>query len=339
MISEKLADQIIERRRAELKKQITSYQRKNLILSDIADCDRYLAYSVLEWDKRPLHDEDLQARFNAGRMWEREAIRELEGLGYEIILSQQPVQIKNRKGDVIATGKIDGFVVFEHEGKKIQVPIEIKTMQPNIFNTIKGSEDFQKRPYLRKYPRQLMLYMFGNNTDEGLFLLLDGLGRWKLLPLALDYGACEWLLQRIERTHEAIQAKQFPDRIPYDSQICGKCAFSHICLPDVLNKAADMIDNPDLEADIARHEEIKPIAAEYDQLHNTIKETFKGIEKAMVGTRFLVQNIPSARTTYELPADVEQQIDELKKSYAKKVPVTRLVIEDLESKNKAEEAA
>lgn len=334
MIAEKLADQIIARRRAELKKQISSYQRKNLILSDIADCDRYLAYSVLDWDKRPLHDENLQARFNAGKTWEREAIRELEGLGYEISLSQQPIQIKNRQGELVASGKIDGFITYmDEEGKKHQLPLEIKTMQPNIFDTIKGTEDFEKRPYLRKYPRQLMLYMFGNNKEEGIFLLIDGLGRWKLLPLALDYGTCEWLLQRMERVHEAIKKKELPSRIPYDFQICGKCAFAGICLPDIFNKEAGIIDNPDLEADIARHEEIKSVHGEYEQIHEKLKGTFKGIEKVIVGTRFLVQNVPSARTAYELPEEVEKQIEDLKKAHAKKLPVNRLVIQDLEDKN------
>lgn len=333
MIAEKLADQIIARRRAELKKQISGYPRKNVILSDIADCDRYLTYSVLDWDKRPLHDEDLQARFNAGKTWEREAIRELEGLGYDVTLSQQPVQIKNRSGELIASGKIDGFIDYMDEsGKKHRLPLEIKTMQPNIFSTIKGVDDFQKRPYLRKYTRQLMLYMYGNNTEEGLFLLIDGLGRWKLLPLALDYGTCEWLLQRLERVYAAIKTKVLPDRIPYDVQICGKCAFAVNCLPDVLNRAADMINNADLEADIERHEEIKPLASEYDHLHEKIKETFKGIEKATVGMRFLVQNIPSARTTYELPVEIAKQIEDLKKEHASKVPVMRLMIQDLDKK-------
>ena len=325
MIAEKLADQIISRRRAELKKQITAYPRKNLILSDLADCDRYLAYSVMDWDKRPIHDEDLQARFNAGKTWEREAIRELEGLGYDVTLSQQPVQIKNRSQEVIATGKIDGFITFEEDGINQKVPLEVKTMNANIFNTIKSADDFQRLPYLRKYPRQLMMYMFGNNVDEGLFLLLDGLGRWKLLPLALDYGTCEWLLQRIERVSEAIKKKALPDRIPYDQQICGKCPFSHICLADVINKAADMIDNKDLEDDIARHEELKPLASEFDRLHDTIKETFKDIPKAIVGTRWRIQQVPSQRTIYEIP-------EEIKKEYAKKVPTNRLVIEDLDAK-------
>lgn len=325
MLAEALADQILEKRRNELKKQITAYPRKNIILSDLADCDRYLAYSVLEWEKRPVHDEDLQARFNAGKTWEREAIRELEGLGYEIILSQQPVQIRNRQSELIATGKIDGFIVFEHEGKRHKVPLEVKSMNGNIFNTIKSAEDFQRLPYLRKYPRQLLMYMYGNAVEEGIFLLLDGLGRWKLLPLALDYGTCEWLLQRIERVAENIKTKTLPDRIPYDSQICGKCAFSHICLADIINKPTEFIENEALENDIERHEELKPLASEFDRIHDVLKETFKGIEKAVVGTRWRIQQLPSQRTVYEIP-------DDIKKSYSKKVPVNRLVIEDLDSK-------
>jgi hypothetical protein len=57
-----------------------------------------MTYAVLNWDERPLHDEDLQARFDVGNLWEREIIRELEGLGFKFMLSQLPVQIKKPGG-------------------------------------------------------------------------------------------------------------------------------------------------------------------------------------------------------------------------------------------------
>jgi hypothetical protein len=327
-----LADAITTRRREALERKISAYQRKNSILSDISDCERYMCYAVLDWDKRPMHDADLQARFDAGKAWETQVGIELLSLGFDFQASQMPVQIKNRAGDLIASGKIDGFILWE----KKKIPVEIKTMNLHVFDQIQNVEDFQKKPYLRKYTRQLSLYMFGNNAEFGLFLVTNGLGSWKLLPLTLDLGECEALLQRLERVHEAIKRKEHLTRIPYDQSICGKCPFSVECLHDITNKAADLIDNPALEADVSRHEELKPLASEYDGLHDKLKETFKGVEKAMIGTRWMVLSVPSQRTTYDLPPEAEEEIAAIKKAHARKVPVTRMVIEDLNRKVKGE---
>lgn len=328
-----LADAILVRRREVLGRKISAYQRKNSILSDVSDCERYMTHAVLDWDKRPMHDADLQARFDAGNVWEKQIVMELLGMDFDFQASQMPITIKNRAGETIATGKIDGFIAWQ--GKKI--PVEIKTMTIHIFDQIKSVEDFQKKPYLRKYTRQLMLYMFGNNVEHGLFLVTNGLGSWKLLPLTLDYGECEALLQKLERVHEALKKKTYLERIPYDSSVCGRCPFAVICLPDVVNRAADFIDNPALEADIARHEELKPGASEYKHLHDKLKETFKEVEKAVVGTRWMVLMAPSSRTSYELPPEVEAEIEELTKAHGVKKPVKLMAIQDLDAKKAAGE--
>ena len=329
--AEKLAAEVLERREKELTKRITRYQRKNSILSDIGECDRQMTYSVLDWDKKPLHDWELQARFDVGNLVERETIRELEGLGFKVTLSQLPVQIKNRKGEIIATGKIDGFI--EHGGMKF--PLEIKSMNVNVFNRIKSVDDLQKQPYLRKYTRQITMYCYGHNQEQGILLLNDCLGHWKIIPIYLDYAEGERILQRLERVHEAIKAKKYPDRIPYDYDQCGKCSFAAICLQDIVNTPADFIENEQLEADLDRHEELKPAAREYDHLHEKLTETFQKIEKAVVGTRFTVVMVPTKRVAYgEIPKEVKAEISEtvakIKKPYEDGV-VKTMVVQALEA--------
>lgn len=323
-----LADAILSRRREALARKISAYQRKNSILSDVHDCERYMTHAVLDWDKRPAHDADLQARFDAGNVWEKQIVIELLAMGFEFEASQTPVTIKNRAGEVIATGKIDGRIRWE--GRRF--PVEIKTMVPHVFDQIERVEDFQKKPWLRKYTRQLMLYMFGEGQEFGLFIITNGLGSWKLLVLTLDLGECEALLQKLERVHEAIKRKEYLGRISYDPAVCGRCPFAVQCLPDIVNRAADVIESPALEADLARHEELKPLASEYDHLHDKLKATFASVEKAVVGTRWMVLSVPSKRTVYELPEEVEKQIADLKREHGKQVPVTRLVIQDLDAK-------
>lgn len=328
-----LIDSIIEKRNKELGKKSELYPRKNPILSDIPDCDRQLVYGVLNWKERPPFDSHVAARLEAGNVQEREIVRELEGMGFRVILSQMPVEIKGRGGILLATGRIDGKIEFDG----FRIPFEIKSMNPNIFNQVRSIEDFQKKPWLRKYVRQLMMYLFGNNAEQGIFICTDCLGAWKMFVLDLDLGECEHLLQRLERAYENIKAGTHPPRILYDQSICGKCPFASNCLQDIVNTPLEFIENAELEQTIDRHEELKPLASEYDELHDRIKGVFKGVEKAIIGGRWMVVNVPSARTTYELTEEAEAQILEIKKSFQKQVPCTRMVIEKVSEKK--EEAA
>jgi CRISPR/Cas system-associated exonuclease Cas4 (RecB family) len=327
-ISTELIDAIIGRRNQELSKKINSYPRNQSILSDISECERQMVYAVLNWKDRQLFDVNVQSRLDAGNLQEREIINELIKLGFEVILSQQPVDVIGKNGKLIARGKIDGMI--KYEGKK--VPFEIKSMNPNIFNGIKSLEDFQKKPYLRKYLRQIQMYLFGNNLEEGIFILTDCLGHIKLLPVFLDYGECEAILLKLERVAAKIDTKEYPDRIVYDQSICGYCPFSLICLPDLSSKEAELIIDEAVETAVARHEELKPLAKEYDDLHDEIKEKFEGVEKAIIGDKFIVQNVPSKRTAYELTPEAEEQVAAIKKEFAKQVPVYRLVIQKLDKK-------
>jgi len=321
---------IMERRARELESNIQSYPRNQSILSDISECERSMVYAVLDWKSRQLFDIETKARLEAGNLQEREIINQLIKLGFEVILSQQPVDVLGKSGKLIARGKIDGMIKWE--GKR--VPFEIKSMNPNIFNGIKSLDDFQKKPYLRKYLRQIQMYLFGNNIEEGFFILTDCLGHWKMFPVFLDYGECEAILLKLERVAAAIDSKAYPERISYDQSICGWCPFSLICLPDLMNQPAELIIDEAIETAVARHEFLKPLSKEFEKIHDEIREKFKNVAKAIIGDKFIVQNIASKRTAYELTPEAEEQVAAIKKEFAKQVPVMRLVIQSLDGKVK-----
>src|SRR3990167_1079545 len=304
-----LAAEILRRRKTDLAKKINLYHRKNSILSDISECERQMVYSVLDWETRPLHDEDLQARFDVGNLWEREIIRALQGMGFDFIMAQAPVTIKGRDGELIATGKIDGFIKFN--GK--QIPVEIKSMHPNVFNMVDSVEDFQKKVWLRKYVRQLTLYLYGNNQEGGLFILTDGMGKWKIMPFALDYGEAEASLQRLEQVARYIKAKTYVERIPYSKEMCGKCPFADTCLPDILRSGLELIDMPELEAGLKRMMELEPSAAEWKVLDTICKDTAKRVGKDfIVGTSFKceIRKVQTTRIdTKKIPPDVASQCE------------------------------
>lgn len=303
-----LIDHIIAKRQDVLGRKISRYPKRAFTCSDIHECDRYMIHSLLDWDKRELHDTGLQAVFDAGNK-EEENVKNRLGyeLGLEFVEQQSPFEIKNNKGEVIASGKIDGKILWN--GKA--VPVEIKSMNENSFNMINSLEDFKKKPLYRKYLRQMQLYLYGNSQEAGLFIL-SNFRTEKLILVELDYGECEYILSRLERLWEMKKKGIYPEG-EYRPELCDRCPFSSLCLTDVNNKPADMINNEALEEKLNRREELKPLAEEYNAISDEIKATFKEIPHAFVGSSFEIIGKEQVRKSI----DTKAMPEELKKPYEK----------------------
>lgn len=336
-----LAEEIDRRAQVAALDGARSDPQHNPRASNIHDCARNIVYQVLDWDKKKPFDRWLLERFEEGKRQELAVIARLRSRGFQVIDQDVNGQLtiavpeksskEFRRGEIL-TGRMDGLIRWEDRW----MPFEVKSLDPNRFRGIKSLEDFSRKPLFRRYLRQMQMYLYGRDEEQGLFILTDCLGHDLAIPVYLDYGEAEWILKHLEKAARAIKKQEYPDRIPYDQALCGPCPFAHICLNDVINRPAEMIENEQLEADLARHEEIKPLASEYKELHDKLKATFDGVEKAVVGTRFLVQSVPSQRMVYDLPAEAEADIEAIKKAHGKRVPMNRLVIQDLESKAQGE---
>ena len=307
-ITNKLIDEIIARRKKYLMSQIKRTPVNNFRASDIGDCDRQMVYGVLNWRDKTLHDEGLQAIFEAGNR-EEQAVKQRLGyqLGLEFIEQQTPFEIKHRSGDIICLGHIDGKILYNDYA----IPVEIKSMNENIFNSIRSIDDFNKKPIHRKYLRQMQLYLYGNNMESGIFIL-SNFRQEKLIPVVLDYGECENILSRIEKNWQYVQNKNYPEKIDYSESVCGRCGFAHICLPDVENKGAQFIDNIELEEKLNRREELKELKSEYEIIDEEIKETFKNISEAFIGKNWRI--IGNERKTNRI--NTKLLPDDLKKKYS-----------------------
>lgn len=312
--TEKLIEEMVTKRKEYLHREIKAYPANNFRASDIGECDKAMVHSVLDWDKKALHDEGLQAIFDAGNR-EEENVKSRLGydLGFQFVEQQRPFEIKNRAGEVICRGHIDGKVLFNGEA----IPIEIKSMNENIFNGIKSLDDFHKKPLHRKYLRQMQMYLFGNNEEAGIFILSNFRSE-KLIPVVIDFGECENILQRLERNWEFVKKKQYPKPMDYNEQICGRCAFKHLCLIEVKNDGAQFIDNPELEERLARRLELEPLAEEYDAIDKEVKGTFKGIPSAFVGKSWQVigkEQIVNGVDTKAMPDEIKKQYPKVTKKW------------------------
>lgn len=308
MINE-LIEEIIERRKKDLQSRIKLFPRERLIASDISDCDRYIVHSILDWGKRALYDEGLQAIFDRGKEEEKRVQKDLLSMDFKVVESETPFEIKNRKNEVICRGRIDGKIQYRDK----LYPYELKTMNINIFNSIKSLDDFQKKPLFRKYLRQIQLYLFGHNAEEGLLILSNLQGHYKLLPVYLDLGECEFLLQRIEKIWEFIKKKEYPPQIQYNPALCDKCSFLHICLPEIKKEGVSLIDNEELEQKLNRREELKPLNEEYEIIDEEIKGAFREIPEAIIGTNWRIISQKREQifvNTKAIPEEIRKKYEE-----------------------------
>ena len=302
-----LIDFIIQKREEVLSRKINRYPKRAFVCSDIHECDRYMIHSVLDWDKREMHDTGLQAIFDAGNK-EEENVKNRIGyeLGLEFVEQQSPFEIKNNQGEVIASGRIDGKILWE--GKAI--PVEIKSMNENSFNMINSLDDFKRKPLYRKYLRQMQLYLYGNNQQYGLFIL-SNFRTEKIILVELDYGECEYILSRLERLWEMKKRGEYPEGT-YKPELCDRCPFATLCMTDVSNKPADMINNEELEEKLNRREELAPAAKEYADIDAEVKSVFKSIPHAFVGQSFEItgkEQIRKSVDTKAIPEDIRKQYE------------------------------
>lgn len=276
-----LAAAILAKREQHLIDERTAYQRSNPIASDIdpQGCLRRQVYEVTDWQVKPAFDAWVLARFAAGNAEERRAVNELREIGYDISLQQMPFELKTRDGRTALRGRIDGMLDVTLEGVRQQVPLEVKSMNPNVWARIDSAIDLEKFWWTRKYAHQLQAYLIGNNLEAGLFLLSDCLGHWKLLPVGLDLDAAERIWSYAESIIAALDAQKATGALPAytdDREQCGRCPFfGRVCQPPLVNAGATTIEDEDLESQLARWFDLKPFAKEYEALDKSVKSTLK----------------------------------------------------------------
>lgn len=330
---EKLIDVIKDSRSRWLRSRIYSPSTQPYFyLSNIHSCKRNLYYQLTEGNKREPVSEWLQALFDSGNMWERQISSDLLQMGIQLSMAQETIDIK-KNGELIGRGKIDGVVVLN--GK--QIPVEIKSMDPNMFKRIRegigGVDDLLMYEYTEKYVKQLLMYLYGKNLNEGFFIIVDLRGHWKMIPVFLGnhLDIAETALKDMEDAYYCAKKKTVPDRI-HNYKTCSKCQFQELCLPNIPVEDAETLNDPDIEALIARHEELKPLKKEYDSLHDELAFSFRDKKRVLIGGRYDLICHKQKRRTY----DYKKLDDDTLKNITIENEINIIKIKDIQEKEKNE---
>lgn len=255
-------------------------------------CERQLVYWRTAWEQAELPDVGLQTIFDEGRLHEQAVLEDIRKAGFTIIEQQRPFDWPKYN----ITGHLDAKVLTDGVG----VPVEVKSCSPYTWREITTVEDMlrHKYHYVRAWPSQMMLYLLLSNSEAGIMLLKNkSTGGLKQIEFRLDMEHAEELVAKAERINAHVAAGTIADRIPYDQDICGRCPFFSICLPDIaLREAAEFWpDDPEIVTLLRRREELDPARAEYARTDGDAKELFKkaaegrGNMQYLVAGEFLVQ--------------------------------------------------
>lgn len=165
---------------------------------------------------------------------------------------------------------------------QIIYPLEFKALEPNAWGKINSIGDMlnAKQPWLRKYPGQLLMYLWLEEQPTGIFVVKNKVtGRLKFLVMQRD----EWdhlaseLLDKCQRVNAYLKDGREPSVTGYEESVCGRCELRSVCLPGEVGIGAIPIAEDSFLEALERREELKPLAEEFDNLSERIKSEAKRV--------------------------------------------------------------
>lgn len=281
-IVEELVEEIGRRRSARFASGDDTYSRRNPIASDVDpdSCKRRQVLSIVKGDTAKPFDEYLKARFEVGHLFEREAGRDLAGLGYDLIHQQMRFELSSRDtGEMCLTGKIDGKIGLRYQ---IEIPYETKSVHPAQWVRLKTIADLYRSRFYRKYVFQLTAYLLGHGLEVGFLWLTDCLGHWRAIIIEIDYELAERIWTFAEDVVAAVRRYRDDGTLPEYTENkteCGDCAFfGRSCQPEIPNTGLVMYKNGMLEAKLEELDELTENGKKYTSVRDKVKKWIKDLE-------------------------------------------------------------
>lgn len=285
-------------------------------------CIRYLVYCRTHWEQAVLHDIRLQMLFDEGNNQEEIVKRDLREAGIKIAWDNgKPFEYKEYQ----ITGTLDGGIVEQTEAGRPGriIPFECKKVSTYKFGKLNTIEDMLNDKWYRTrmYPQQLNIYLLMVGEENGFFILKNAdTGEIKQIPMALDYDMGESLLNKAKTINSHIAEKTTPDRIEYDEQVCSECSFKHICCPNEVFKAAEIIEGELVEL-LDRRETLDPQRKEYEEIDDKIKEMIKEKSQVLAGKWIITGKFIEAKrlNSKAIPQEIKDKYTETKQEWRSKI--------------------
>lgn len=279
-------------------------------------CDRFLVYARLHWRDRKTKTIDSLFRLKEGIDQEGKLSDLLVKAGFRFKYGQMPLQWDKFQ----IRGRIDG--VIPSRGRK-EYPAEVKSVSPWYWESTSSVDKIRNHNkfWINRIPSQLNLYLLMKDAPGGFLILITFGQKPRILPMLIDYELGELDLQQAERINAHVETKEFPQRIPYASEICGLCDFEHLCQP---MKFAEITEaTPEQIKDLKRYLEISPYYYEYSKLKKKLIGD-KDKPGDFWGKNTLVEDIEVSsskydQTYYDVPDAIKAKFKKTRKATRTKI--------------------
>jgi len=295
-------------------------------------CLKSLVHCRVDWKQK--QGIDLKGRWRVEEGIDKEwAVKKWLGdIGFELSHSQKRYSTDDpgmeKFKHLHLSGKIDGLCPLnralpEPFSKLKEVKAEIKTVNPNYWESTKTIEDIKKHSkfWIQKIPSQLNNYLFMDNSPGGLLIIASFGKPLRILPMLVDQELWEYDMNRIMKVNAHVEAGTYPEPIPYDSTVCGMCDFNHLCAP---LKSTDIIDESEVnEMELQVYKDMEEQAKQFKEMHadliGSMEKPGKYFGKsAFVGnyeintTRGMRKKYPGIPKELKKPYEVEYELIQTK---------------------------
>lgn len=283
-------------------------------------CLKQLVHLRVDWKDRQPIDIDGRWRVDEGIRIEWEVKKWLGDIGFELSQSQRKFRT-NDPGmeefyDLWISGKIDGMSPLNRKlpepfSQLREVPAEVKTVNPNYWNSTKTIEDIKRHPawWISKIPSQLNTY-FAFTRSPGGFLIMATFGKKpRILPMLFDPELWDHDQAVARKVNAHVAAGTYPEPMPFHPTVCGMCGFNHICQPirPTKMKGIDSLDIFKLEMYL----ELKEARDKFNELHRELIGTKKkpgkyhGIDGVLEDIDIITSSYMKKK--YEIPTEVRDE--------------------------------
>jgi len=298
-------------------------------------CRYYLWAVIAKWRDLPTPDTDLLGIFRSGSETEESVMRDLRDAGF--VVTRQQTSFEDR--DLRLRGKVDAFISRpDHPVFSRPRPIEVKSMHPAIFEQVHSFDDLltAKRPWLRKYPGQILLYGYLASEPLVGMILRDKSSRrtrtiWTLIDRHWDI--LEAIGENLVSVNRHLDEGTEPEPIGYTPDLCDPCECAAIC-PAMLNRrgmgAVNVVQDGLLDELLSTMRENAAAAKAYDAAEKKLKATLEGAgywsgdigtAQTIVTSQYRITCTIGKTTRKELPPGVEPVVREIPTKRLEWVPL------------------
>lgn len=239
-------------------------------------CKKFLVHARVDWKRRQQIDIDGRWRVDEGSRIEWEVKKWLGDIGYEITKSQRKFNTDDPGmedfSDLRITCKIDGASPLNRKLPEPfsylrDIPVEIKTVNPNYWNSTKTIEDINRHPkfWIRKMTAQLNIGIALSRSPGGLLIIATFGKKPRILPMLFDPDLWDRDQKMAREVNAHVEAGTYPRPIPFDATVCGLCDFNHVCTPVSTTKMSE-VDPMDIFK-LEMYLELKEQKEKFDAIH------------------------------------------------------------------------